>query len=108
MADQIRTGEGGTVGEHVFGFLKEADWLMNQVTAVKAAEMRTEQMFEVAKIKAHLAKMDARDAAGEAKIKLDELRREVTRQLDHANVEATEALTKLGEACLRLADKLAH
>ena len=58
--------------------------------------MRTEQMIDVAKINAHLAKMDARDAASEMKSKLEELGREVARQLHHTNAEAAGALAKLG------------
>jgi len=73
---------------------------------IVAAESKVDEMFDTARVKAELAKMNARDVAMDLGGRYERLRGRFDGYLRRSNAELANGLKRLSDACLGLRKKL--
>jgi hypothetical protein len=83
-------------------------WIRDQRKNIKAGERKIEQLFDTARVKAHLGAMDATEAAEEILQRVDRLKSRIDNLTAKASTSTADGLKKLSDVCLQLRSKLTH
>ncbi len=81
-------------------------WFREQAMNLQTAEQKIGRLFDTARVKAHLGKMEATEAAEEMLERVDRLKGRIDSLAAKASTDTADGLKKLSDACLKLRDRL--
>lgn len=94
-------------GTELEDYYREAKaWLLGQVDKARALEAKTEELVDVARVKTHLAKKDAGDAAEELTARINKMMARMDVLKTKLTSETADMFKNLSDACLALRDKM--
>lgn len=94
------------VSDTIRGYIDEAeDKIMSYAEGVEGA---VERLIDTAQLKAALAKMEAKDMAGNFLERLEKMKMNVEMLLSTASTETAEGLRKLAQTCDELRARVTH
>lgn len=106
--DKMEEKSGEKIAEIEHQWMHALDWAQEKIVNLRSLESKAEGIVGEARVKAHLARMEAEDVVGEIKLYVDRFRRRLDGLMSTSSAQSAEALQRLSDGCLKLKSMIEH